>query len=371
MTSKDNPAPIPIREDIFPEGDQIKVQHILQAWAHLTQEAFSKIFSSQNEVIQYVNNFKNPKLAKMFLEVGKYYYSAKHFYCSNCFPPKKIDSCPNCKKSLDMPAFIVLIMIISIMERLALGLRKYQDFCEWTNSRKTKLYYRSLCNSGKVNSHEELLNELRQKWLDEYGCTTKITDFFSKFMKREEKEALVKSIIYFVEAPDLPPRATNDIEGKSSEELTKIFDDWVQNFEQDQKLVFGSDEEIINYVLKEKIKNVPHGVPVCFNPKKYWKCYGRSFTGKGFGYCCQTYECPLSQDEDLLDRCLIQTVKTIYDWRSKFVHQASILPIRESITLSDYYDEKLIMVELTTEGFKPIFEKMVKRYFDQYQKTIS
>jgi hypothetical protein len=27
------------------------------------------------------------------------------------------------------------------------------------------------------------------------------------------------------------------------------------------------------------------------------------------------------------------------------------------------------IVELTTEEFQPIFEQMVKRYFDQYQKT--
>jgi hypothetical protein len=37
--------------------------------------------------------------------------------------------------------------------------------------------------------------------------------------------------------------------------------------------------------------------------------------------------------------------------------------------LSTYYDHKEIIVELTTSELKPIFERMLKRYFDQFQKN--
>ena len=75
-------------------------------------------------------------------------------------------------------------------------------------------------------------------------------------------------------------------------------------------------------------------------------------------------------DKDMLDEVFKETIKTLYDWRSEFVHGERLPPITEFASLYDLYDGKPIIVELTTSQLRPIFEAMVKRYFDAQQKRV-
>lgn len=109
-------------------------------------------------------------------------------------------------------------------------------------------------------------------------------------------------------------------------------------------------------------------MPICFNEKEYWKCYSTDPYGHGQGYCRYNYDCPLPIDRELLDDRLKKTIQTIYDWRSKFVHQMILPPIRETASLSSYYKGKPIIVELTIKDFRPVFEEILKRYFKRFPK---
>lgn len=112
-------------------------------------------------------------------------------------------------------------------------------------------------------------------------------------------------------------------------------------------------------------------LPICFDEKNLLQCYSRDFYGQGQGYCHYNYLCRLDKDAKVLDECFKETVRTVYDWRSKFVHDMKIPPIRETSMLSDFYNNKSVIIELTTKELKPIFERMLKRYFDQFQKKTS
>jgi len=358
-----------IREDIFPEiVSHEKAQEYVRGLASLAFQAFRGLFSSEEEVVEYVNRFENPKFARLFLEIGKYYYSAKCYYCPNCFPPKKMEKCPHCEKPFEMLAYMVLIMIISVMERLSREFSKYIDFFEWTGRKETIEKCQIKLESSEIREVWDIVATLREEWRKDYGSVTKITEFFKKFLNKEEKIKFIKSIRYFIEVPELPPKHMDSTYGKTAEDLTRIFDNWEKKFEEEQKLLFETDDEVKNYVIKNNYRMQWEALPICFNKEEYWKCYSKDIYGHGQGYCHYNYYCALDTDEILLDNCFTKIVKTVYDWRSGFVHEAQIPPITETTMLSDVYDDKLIIVELTTTELKPVFEKMVKRYFDQYQK---
>lgn len=356
-----------IREDIFPK---IEAQDILQGLANLAFQSFRGLFSSKDDVIQYINSFENPKIALLFLEVGEYYYFAKFYYCPNCFPSKKIENCSYCKKPFEMPAYIVLIMIISIMEQLSAMERQsrrfneYMDFFDWTGKKEIITGYQANVESGKIEDFGEFVSTLREDWRRDYGSVTKITEFFEKFLNKEEKIEFVKSIKYLIKAPELPPKHMGSIEGKTIE---KTFANWRETIEKENQILFTTDEDVKKYV-ENSSKTTWEALPICFDEEQYWKCYSIDSYGHGLGYCRYECYCPVIHDERLLNRCFNKIVKTIYDWRSAFVHKIRIPPIREVATIGDFYENKHMVVELTTTKLKPIFEKMLKRYFDQFQK---
>jgi hypothetical protein len=362
-----------VREDIFPEiKAHEKLQEYLNGLTDIAYQAFTGLFSSVTEVVQYINNFEKPEIAKLFLEIGEYYYSAKFYYCPHCFPPKRIEKCPHCNSSFEMPAHLVLIMIISIMERISLGFTKYADFFEWTGRKETverlKTEFESVFKPEKI---EEFISAIREDWSKDYGSVTKITSFFKDFMKKEEKMEFVKSIRFMMKVPELPPKHMESINGKTPEKAEEIFENWKQTFEKEQQLVFETDEDVKKYVIRNNSKTTWEALPICFDKKEHWKCYSRNPYGQGLGYCHYNYFCNLYKDEELLDKCFDKTVKTLYDWRSEFVHNAKIPPINETAIHGGIYKKKSIIVELTTKELKPVFEKMLKRYFDQHQKINS
>lgn len=356
-----------IRADIYSWAKSNEREEILQGLASLAFETFSGLFSSVDDVIKYINNFETPEIAERFLEVGEFYHFAKFYYCPNCFPSKRIERCHECKKPFELPAHIVLIMMISIMELLSLGLKDFIDFYNWVAKKEIVSDHQTLMESGEIGGYKGLIRSLRERWRQEYGSVTKVTNFFNNFLTKEEKGEFVKSIRYSRKVPQLPPRRMGSIEEKTPEEANKIFEKWQKALEEDRQILFKTDEDVKAYVKDRNFKKTWEALPICFDEEHYWKCYGRHLDGRGIGYCYQTYHCRLIGDQDLLEECFRKTVEAIYDWRSMFVHEAKLPPIREVAMLGGIYRGKSIMVELTTTKLKPVFEKMLKRYFDQHQ----
>ena len=352
-----------IREDIFPQA-----QDIVEGLTHVALESFESLFSSENDIIRYVNNFEDPEYARQFLEVGELYHYVKFYYCPVCFPPQRIEICPKCKNPFEMPAYVVLIMIISISERLSLGLKEFTDFFDWVGRKETILEYQNLLEYGEIKGYEELIDALKRHWSQEYGTTTKATAFFSKFLTKEEKAEFIRSIRYLIRVPDLPPRQISRVQGKTPEEAEKILKEWTEMVEEENLLSLKTDEDVRKYVKNNNFRMAWEALPLCFDKKHYWKCYSRTPDGRGIGYCRYNLYCPLIRNENMLEEYFRETIKTLYDWRSKFVHGERLPPISEVALRGDVYKRKSVVIELTTTRLKTVFERMLKRYFDKYQR---
>lgn len=355
-----------IRTDIYPNPE---AQRYLQALAYRTQEAFSTIFPTVDDVIRYVNNFQNPKIAGLFLNIGDYYNSAKFYTCPKYFPPKRVETCPHCSSLFEMPAFIVLIMMVSIMEKLASldlsAVKSWVDFYNWVSRKEITRTYEKLLESEEIKGFKQLMNKLKAQYIAKFGSVNKVINFLSTFMNAQEKQALIKSIKYMQKVPELPPFKMPEPEPNMTfEDMKKKMEELIQK---GQKIAFKNEEDVKRYVKQNESKTVWEALPACYDNKQYWKCYAIEYDGSGQGYCRFKYDCALLTDQQKLEKCFRATVKTIYDWRSKFVHDVELPPVRETAIYGTIYKNKYVVIELTTTDFKPVFERVVKRFFDNFQ----
>ncbi len=338
-----------IRNDIYPLPE---AQKYLQALTYRTQEALPTIFPTVDDVIRYVNNFKNPKIAGLFLDVGNYYNSAKFYTCPKCAPPHQTETCPSCNNTLETPPFTMLIMVLSVMEKLASvessGVEGWVEFYDWVNRRDVDEEYTQVLRKGKFRDFSALMDSLKGRWSKEFGGITKVTNFLKEIMSPKEKLALIKSIKYLQTVPELPSQKHSNIESK---------------------VVFVGEEDIKSYVKKNSDKTSEAALPACFELRQYWKCYVTASNGSGLGYCPDKSDCPLVTDKEKLDKCFKDTIKTIYEWRSRFIHDLQLPPARETALYGVRYKGQYTVAEVRTMEFKPVFEGLIKKFFDNYQAT--
>lgn len=359
-----------IRKDIF---HNLKGQHredLLREFVALTLESFNKFFQSEDEIIKYVNNFDSREKAELFLEVGQYYHSAKYYSCHNCHNPSKSITCPHCKQVLKVPSYLFLIMYISIMERLSRDYLLWVDFKDWVIKPENRRKYNTILKSG-VLDYKRLIYMMKQRYEKEFGSETKITEFFKNSTTDEEKLFFIITIRYPRNAPELPDsralpglNALMVARGVNAEKRQQLI------AEKRQQLIFRTEEDIRNYVARNNHKVAWYTLPICFKEEEYWRCYIKRYDDQGLGYCriSNSEQCPLSVDHKRLEESFEKTVRTIYDWRSKFVHDMKMPPIHETASIGIFYDKGPISVELSTEKFRPFFEQMIIRYFKKYQK---
>jgi hypothetical protein len=303
-----------IRNDIYPLPE---AQKYLQTLTGKTQEAFPKIFTTTDDVIAYVNNFKNPKIAGLFLDVGNYYES-----------------------TLETPPFTMLTMFMSIMEKLASvessSAGDWVDFFEWVNRKDVDAEYKQVLRKGNFRDFSALMDSLKGRWSKEFADVTKTTNFLKDTMSPEEKYAVVRCIKYVQTVPDVPIQ-------KESGSLP------------------ANEAAIKEYVKKNSAKTVEVALPACFDPKEYWRCLTSQ------GYCCDKTKCPMVADKEKFDRGFKETVKTVYEWRNLAIHDLKVPPQLEGRIYGLRYKGKYVPVELATTELKPVFEGFIKRFFDKYQ----
>jgi len=334
-----------IRKDINPLPE---TQKYVQSLIYRTQEAFPTIFPTVNDVIQYVNNFKSPKIAGLFLDVGNYYNSAKYYTCPKCNPPKQTQTCPQCSDTLEMPPFTMLIRALSIIEKLASiessGIESWMDFHDWVSRKDVDAEYRQVLRKGLFRDFTALIDSLKGRWSKEFANSTKVINFLKETLSPKEKQSFIKSIKYLQTVPELPTH--------------------------ESKVIFANEEEIKKYVKRNYEKTSHIALPACFELIQYWKCYSTATNGVGVGYCDKS-DCPIAADKGKLDKCFKDTIKTIYEWRSKFIHDLQLPPVRENALYGVRYKGQYSVAELTTTEFKPVFENLIKKFFDNYQITLS
>ncbi len=293
---------MPLRTDIYPLPE---AQKHLEALTIRTQEALPTLFPKIDDLVAYVNNFKNPKIAGLFLEIGNYYHAAKQ------------------------PPFTTIIMTLTVFEKLSAvetsGVADWVDFHDWVSRKDVDTEYRQVLRKGLFRDFTALMDSLKGKWSKEFGGTTKVTNFLRTTMTPQEKQALIKTIKYLQAAPELPNQNQSGTENATEAAL-----------------------------------------PACFEPRQHQKCY-TTLTNKN---CTQT-SCPLLADKDKLDKNFKDTIKTLYEWRTRFVYDAQMPPQTQDGFYGVHYRGKYVLAELSTDEFKPVFERVIKRFFDNYQSLPS
>jgi hypothetical protein len=286
----------------------------IERWADVAFEAFNSIFSSKEEFIKYVNSLKNPRDAELFLHIGDFYLIAKKY---------------------QRESYVKLIMIVSIVEKIANKEKEFQEFYEWIESQDDKIS--ELLSESKiidVNMFKDIIRELKEKYFQEFGSRRNVFAFFKTYLTQEDKIKLIRS----VEA------------------------DWKKTVERySERLPFfkNSVEKVITIEeLKEKGFNVEeHFVPYCYDWRKCW------FES---GQCAPNLGCLLNDDECLLERSLKKVVDDLYQMRSDFVHNATITPLNEkdAIFTLGTSGKKIVLIKLTVEDLENMFEKALKNYCD-------
>jgi hypothetical protein len=347
-----------IRNDICPP----EAQRYLQALIYRTQEAFPTIFPTIDDVVKYVNKIKDAKIAELFLDIGDYYHSAKYYRCPKCFPTKRVETCLHCEGRFEMPAFIVLIMAISVMEKLASvdssGIGSWVDFYDWVNRKDINKEYTVALRTGKFKDSKAFIDSLKARWSAEFGSLPKLTSFLKAIMSPEEKIELIKSIRHYQKVPDLPAKKIANIESNT------IYEDpqSITRIETDHKIIFEKQEDVKAYFKEKGSKTTLEALSICFDYNKFWNCYVIDDFGHGQGYCLFKHDCALLTDTQKLDKCFKETLKTIYDWRGKFIHDVQLPPIRDNANCSTIYKGKNKVSELTTANFKTVFERIIQKF---------
>ena len=175
--------------------------------------------------------------------------------------------CPHCKEAFEMPAFIVLIMVISVMEKLASvdcnGVESWVDFYDWISDKDLTQEYWQALRDGKYKDFKQLIDELKTEYSAKFGSRRKITSFLSTFMSQDEKRALINSIRYYQKVPALPPNKPNDIE--SSKDFNEVWKKVQDSIRENQKVTFENQEDVKKYVeqkghLKLLLKLCPYAM---------------------------------------------------------------------------------------------------------------
>jgi len=306
---------VELRNDLFSEmiGLFEPKERTIRMWVDEAFEAFKSLFSSNDDFIKYINSIKNPKDAELLIKIGGFYLVAKKY---------------------QKESFIKLIMIVSVVEKIANKEMEFQEFYDWIEDQDNQI--KELLSKAKTidtNGFKEIIRVLKENYFQEFGSRRNVFAFFKEHLTQEDKIKLIRSI---------KTRRTDTVRGYS-ERMCKAVVGKIATIQEAQRKGFVVEE---------------HFVPYCYD---WSQCYF------DYGQCSPDYGCLLKDDNSLLDNTIKKVVDDLYQMRSDFVHNATITPLneRDVVFTLGTSGRKPVLIELTVENLEDMFEKALKHYFDQ------
>jgi hypothetical protein len=289
-------------------------ERTIKMWADEAFEALKSQFSSNDDFIKYINSLKDPKDAELLIKIGGFYLVAKKY---------------------QKDSYVKLIMMISIVEKIANKGKEFQEFYDWVEDQDKQIV--ELLSKAKIidaNRFKEIIRVLKENYFKEFGSRRNVLAFFKEHLTKEDKIKLIR----YIEA-----------------ERKETVERYSERIPVPLKL-FGGKAATIEE-LKGKGFNVEkHFVPYCYDWKQCWFEYGQCDPNSG---------CLLNDDESLLDNSLKKVVDDLYQMRSDFVHDATITPLNERDVVSTLgtSGKRPVLIKLTIGDLEEIFEKALKHYF--------
>jgi len=306
---------VELRRDIFPnlKDDVFSTRNeTLKIWIHEVFESFKGMFSSTEELINYLNSFSNPLNVELFIRLSQFYGISKIYQES---------------------PYVKLIMMVSIIEKLTNKEKKYIPFKDWIFTQDNKIekliHKISVTN---IQTFKKIVQSLKNDYHKDYGSQRNVVNFFDKYVSLNDKVKIIKSF--------------------KMKEREVVYQYCRKLFTPEEQRV-----DDIKKLSKYGYKIMKIHIPICYD----WKwCY------VSYNDCAPEIYCLLKDNENICKRALKKIVSIIYSMRSDFVHNAKIPPISEkgiNFTVGLFKDE-IIIVELSIDQFENIFERSFKKYFD-------
>jgi len=134
-----------------------------------TLESLKNYFKSEQEFNIFFDNLCDKEIKFRFIFCGNYYHYLKF--------------------NKEINANIQLIMVLSIIEKIY-SEEDFIDFKDWCSKEQKNI------NLNDFTSFKSLLEYLKFQYHNIYGSKQKTLGFFNKYFEQQDKETLLKSIIF-------------------------------------------------------------------------------------------------------------------------------------------------------------------------------
>jgi len=303
-----------IPNDLYPNSQFLEKASIIAEYYMHIATIFGKYFSSEEEIISYLQSFKNHEDAEHFLETG-----------NTLFLNRKLDD-----PSLQM------VMIISAVEKNTQ--KGFSDFNSWVNSSGSTFdsTFSSIYNAEKDPKVvlKEIIVNLSENYNQKHGARNNFADFIEKYVSGENQFRLILGFHF-------------------------VFEQAVANYSSRIRTDF--DPETIDELATRGFEIRRAFLPKCYNWKK---CFATTAN------CNPDIGCLLNEDPSFKKQTIRSISKMIYDMRSHIVHKAAAIPfVRDmgpGVSSFNYVmlAEKMIFVNLKINQFEQIIVDALKNYFD-------
>jgi len=310
FSNKNSQKIIHIRNDLFPGVEKIFQKYIIDARIEIIQSIFSSTFKDNNEVIDFINNLSDQKDAELLIETAAFLYVLK-FNVNETF------------KS------VWLIGLFSVFEKL--NGPDWQDYTNWINKKNNSDINKIISKFKEIENSDYLnfLKKVNNKYLEKYGAIKRVRDFTNKYLQTKTKIMLISS---------LKTKKTKFVSGYTKRDRPELK---VKNIEELKKYGF-----IIHDFF----------MPECYD---WEECYIK-------GRNCSIDKCPLNHDTEKLETQFNKAIKILYTFRSNFVHDANIPPVRNGHILGRY-KKNLISIDIQFDRF---WEECLKGIIEFFKNKI-
>ncbi|WP_287588850.1 hypothetical protein [Candidatus Borrarchaeum sp.] len=305
-----------LRKDIYPNAKQRDLDRILPQLVTEILRAFQSCFTSEQDLIQFINRLPSREIVELFLDSGRFYAVSK---------------------SVITEPFVKLIMIFSMIERLTSAEIPYTEFKNWIRENevlRAAVEENPDISDFHLSSLKQLIDSLREKYNEIYGFVRNILSYFTEYIALRHQIMIIASI--HVKDTEILRRYPDQVTGVQPYSVT-----------------------ISDFATEHNLETSKGYMPVCYD----WRqCCVDVNT------CCWRSKktCRLWIDDEERIKRLKTTIKLLYDFRSVFVHRAELPPFSEHPTFGMYKHNKKwrdCLILLKSSEFEAIFEESFVEYF--------